>query len=141
MARSYVLCRIVLLTESACGSVYCQYLYPYYYAAARVTTVRLLIPLQNIWKFLKNTLLSEELIPFQTMTAVLLTKNLTAGWLKRLTTKLKRFKDAYEQAKNWISDDPSELYDILSTIGYHGSFYRWNNDDLNTYTIGLYPTE
>ena len=50
-------------------------------------------------------------------------------------------KDAYEQAKNWISDDPSELYDILSSIGYHGSFYRWNNDDLNTYTIGLYPPE
>ena len=50
-------------------------------------------------------------------------------------------KDAYEQAMNWISDDPSELYDILSSIGYHGSFYRWNNDDLNTYTIGLYPPE
>jgi hypothetical protein len=50
-------------------------------------------------------------------------------------------KDAYEQAKNWISDDPSELYDILSSIGYHGGFYRWNNDDLNTYTIGLYPPE
>ena len=45
---------------------------------------------------------------------------------------------AYATAKQWMDERNGELNDILTRIGYIGSYYYWPNDDINVMNILLY---
>ena len=46
----------------------------------------------------------------------------------------------YQAALAW-SDGGSDIGTLLGNIGYAGSYYFWNNDNVKVINIGLYPAE
>ena len=56
-----------------------------------------------------------------------------------LTLRFQNTAD-YTRAKVWTDNDCAELNNLLSHVGYSGSYLYWWNDDMQILNIGLYPS-